>query len=69
MLRSEALEVCFAVYMTDLSIQDATLRSGLTEPTLRYYEEVGHRWLAGLREELLDRQTSPGFALLEVLNE
>ncbi len=27
--------------MTDLSIQDAALRSGLTEPTLRYYEEVG----------------------------
>ncbi len=27
--------------MADLSIQDAALRSGLTEPTLRYYEEVG----------------------------
>jgi MerR family transcriptional regulator, copper efflux regulator len=27
--------------MTVLSIQDAALRSGLTEPTLRYYEEVG----------------------------
>jgi MerR family transcriptional regulator, copper efflux regulator len=27
--------------MTALSIQDAALRSGLTEPTLRYYEEVG----------------------------
>ena len=27
--------------MTALSIQDAALRSGLSEPTLRYYEEVG----------------------------
>ncbi len=27
--------------MTALSIQEAALRSGLTEPTLRYYEEVG----------------------------
>lgn len=27
--------------MTALSIQDAARRSGLTEPTLRYYEEVG----------------------------
>ena len=27
--------------MTALSIQDAALRSGLTGPTLRYYEEVG----------------------------
>jgi MerR family copper efflux transcriptional regulator len=27
--------------MTVLSIQDAALRSGLSEPTLRYYEEVG----------------------------
>jgi MerR family copper efflux transcriptional regulator len=27
--------------MTALRIQDAALRSGLTEPTLRYYEEVG----------------------------
>jgi MerR family transcriptional regulator, copper efflux regulator len=27
--------------VTALSIQDAALRSGLTEPTLRYYEEVG----------------------------
>jgi MerR family copper efflux transcriptional regulator len=27
--------------MTALSIQDAALRSGLREPTLRYYEEVG----------------------------
>ena len=27
--------------MTVLSIQDAALRTGLTEPTLRYYEEVG----------------------------
>jgi MerR family transcriptional regulator, copper efflux regulator len=27
--------------MAALSIQDAALRSGLTEPTLRYYEEVG----------------------------
>jgi MerR family transcriptional regulator, copper efflux regulator len=27
--------------MTDLTIQDAARRSGLTEPTLRYYEEVG----------------------------
>jgi MerR family transcriptional regulator, copper efflux regulator len=27
--------------MTILSIQDAALRSGLSEPTLRYYEEVG----------------------------
>jgi MerR family transcriptional regulator, copper efflux regulator len=27
--------------MTALSIQDAAVRSGLTEPTLRYYEEVG----------------------------
>ena len=27
--------------MTALSIQDAALRSGLSEPTLRYYEDVG----------------------------
>jgi MerR family transcriptional regulator, copper efflux regulator len=27
--------------MATLRIQDAALRSGLTEPTLRYYEEVG----------------------------
>ncbi len=27
--------------MTVLTIQDAALRSGLPEPTLRYYEEVG----------------------------
>jgi MerR family transcriptional regulator, copper efflux regulator len=27
--------------MTALTIQDAARRSGLTEPTLRYYEEVG----------------------------
>jgi DNA-binding transcriptional MerR regulator len=27
--------------MTALSIQDAALRTGLSEPTLRYYEEVG----------------------------
>ena len=27
--------------MTALSIQGAALRSGLSEPTLRYYEEVG----------------------------
>ena len=27
--------------MTALGIQDAALRSGLTGPTLRYYEEVG----------------------------
>lgn len=27
--------------MTALSIQNAALRSGLSEPTLRYYEEVG----------------------------
>ena len=27
--------------MTVLSIQDVALRSGLSEPTLRYYEEVG----------------------------
>jgi DNA-binding transcriptional MerR regulator len=27
--------------MTVLSIQDAAVRSGLSEPTLRYYEEVG----------------------------
>lgn len=27
--------------MTALGIQEAALRSGLTEPTLRYYEEVG----------------------------
>lgn len=27
--------------MTALTIQDAALRSGLSEPTLRYYEEVG----------------------------
>jgi DNA-binding transcriptional MerR regulator len=27
--------------MTALSIQDAAARSGLSEPTLRYYEEVG----------------------------
>ncbi len=27
--------------MRALSIQDAALRSGLSEPTLRYYEEVG----------------------------
>jgi DNA-binding transcriptional MerR regulator len=30
-----------AVVMTDLTIQDAARRSGLSEPTLRYYEEVG----------------------------
>lgn len=29
------------VRMTAFSIQDASQRSGLTEPTLRYYEEVG----------------------------
>ena len=27
--------------MTGLTIQDASRRSGLSEPTLRYYEEVG----------------------------
>jgi DNA-binding transcriptional MerR regulator len=27
--------------MTALSIQDTALRTGLSEPTLRYYEEVG----------------------------
>jgi MerR family transcriptional regulator, copper efflux regulator len=27
--------------MTDLSIQDVSRRSGLSEPTLRYYEEIG----------------------------
>ncbi|MBO3748565.1 MerR family transcriptional regulator [Streptosporangiaceae bacterium NEAU-GS5] len=27
--------------MTTLSIQDASRRSGLSEPTLRYYEEIG----------------------------
>ena len=27
--------------MTALTIQDASQRSGLSEPTLRYYEEVG----------------------------
>ena len=27
--------------MTSLTIQDASRRSGLSEPTLRYYEEVG----------------------------
>jgi DNA-binding transcriptional MerR regulator len=27
--------------MTALTIQDAARRSGLGEPTLRYYEEVG----------------------------
>ena len=27
--------------MTALTIQDAARRSGLSEPTLRYYEEVG----------------------------
>src|SRR5580658_7258393 len=27
--------------MTDLTIQDVSRRSGLTEPTLRYYEEIG----------------------------
>jgi DNA-binding transcriptional MerR regulator len=27
--------------MTPLTIQDVSRRSGLTEPTLRYYEEVG----------------------------
>ena len=27
--------------MTGLTIQDAAQRSGLSEPTLRYYEEVG----------------------------
>lgn len=27
--------------MTTLTIQDASRRSGLSEPTLRYYEEVG----------------------------
>src|ERR1700721_467604 len=27
--------------MTDLTIQDVSRRSGLSEPTLRYYEETG----------------------------
>jgi DNA-binding transcriptional MerR regulator len=27
--------------MTTLTIQDVSRRSGLSEPTLRYYEEVG----------------------------
>ena len=27
--------------MTALTIQDVSRRSGLSEPTLRYYEEVG----------------------------
>ena len=27
--------------MTTLSIQDVSRRSGLSEPTLRYYEDVG----------------------------
>jgi MerR family transcriptional regulator, copper efflux regulator len=27
--------------MTGLSIQDVSRRSGLSEPTLRYYEQVG----------------------------
>jgi DNA-binding transcriptional MerR regulator len=27
--------------MTALSIQDVSRRSGLSEPTLRYYEQVG----------------------------
>src|SRR5580658_9910548 len=27
--------------MTDLTIQDVSRRSGLSEPTLRYYEEIG----------------------------
>ncbi|MET9498423.1 MerR family transcriptional regulator [Streptomyces sp. NPDC006552] len=27
--------------MTDFSIQDAARRSGLSEPTLRYYEDIG----------------------------
>jgi DNA-binding transcriptional MerR regulator len=27
--------------MTALTIQDASRRSGLSEPTLRYYEEIG----------------------------
>src|ERR1700722_16760324 len=29
------------MYMTALTIQDVSRRSGLPEPTLRYYEEVG----------------------------
>jgi MerR family copper efflux transcriptional regulator len=33
--------VCFAGAVTALTIQDAARRSGLSEPTLRYYEEVG----------------------------
>ena len=31
----------FAARMTALTIQDVSRRSGLSEPTLRYYEEVG----------------------------
>jgi MerR family copper efflux transcriptional regulator len=33
--------VCFAVVMSMMTIQDVSRRSGLSEPTLRYYEEVG----------------------------
>jgi MerR family copper efflux transcriptional regulator len=33
--------VCSAIYMTTLTIQDVSRRSGLSEPTLRYYEEIG----------------------------
>jgi MerR family copper efflux transcriptional regulator len=33
--------MCFAAGMTALTIQDVSRRSGLSEPTLRYYEEVG----------------------------
>ena len=35
------LEVCIPVHMAGLTIQDVSRRSGLSEPTLRYYEEVG----------------------------
>jgi hypothetical protein len=32
--------VCLAARITGLKIQEVSRRSGLSEPTLRYYEEV-----------------------------
>jgi MerR family transcriptional regulator, copper efflux regulator len=37
----QALEVCHPSGMTAFTIQDVARRSGLSEPTLRYYEQVG----------------------------
>jgi MerR family copper efflux transcriptional regulator len=37
----QALEVCDAAWMAAFTIKDVSRRSGLSEPTLRYYEQVG----------------------------